>query len=216
MKLKYILILILFVSPFSSGICQENGRSIARSTAFGDKDERYSEITGEKMDKVSANADAETFINMGKRLMQEGKYLQAKEAFKTAIRLEPMNEEAWNLYDEALIADYVEKKKLEKLEPVIEKDMSPRFEISNIDTYLELDTLYVVGSLKNLSNSDKHKIEVTAQILDKNEKELRRQTGKLKLTLKGLSPNESSLFEIPFKNPPENAEKFRVKVSEYK
>ncbi|MGM0599099.1 MAG: FxLYD domain-containing protein [Candidatus Rifleibacteriota bacterium] len=167
------------------------------------------------MNLVSPDSGVDSFLDNGKNLMSEGKYLQAKEAFKTAIRLEPMNEEAWDLYDEGLIADYVEKKKDDKLEPVIDKDMPPIFKITNIDTYIEHDTLYVVGSLKNLSNSDKHKIKITAQILDENEKELRRQTGELKLTLKALSPNESSLFEIPFKNPPENAEKFRVKVSEY-
>lgn len=216
MKFKHLLLTFIFASSLNSGICQQTGGSLSRSNAFGKKSDRYSEITGEKMDLVSKNNDAEAFIQMGKKLMNEGKYLQAKEAFKTAIRLEPMNEEAWQLYDEALIADYVEKKKLEKLEPVIEKDMEPRFKISNIDTYIELDTLFVVGSIKNLTNSDKHKIKVTAEILDENEKELRRQTGELKLTLGGLSPNESSLFEIPFKNPPENAKKFRVKVSDYK
>jgi hypothetical protein len=124
-----------------------------------------------------------------------------------------MNFEAWSLYDETVIADYIQQRRKEKLAPVIERDISPLFEITRVDTYIELDTLYVVGSLKNLSDKLKQKIRVTAKILDDSKKELRRQTGELNLTKRGLLPNESSLFEIPFKNPPAGAKSFRVEVT---
>jgi hypothetical protein len=147
--------------------------------------------------------------------MGEGNYVQAKEALKTAIRFEPMNPEAWMLYDEAAIGNYIANQRAQKLSPVIERDIAPLFEISRVDSYIERDTLYVVGSLKNLSDHKKRQIQITAKILDKNKKELRRQTGELALTPQGLLPNESSLFEIPFKNPPADAKVFKLEVSNF-
>lgn len=191
---------------------QEGRGSVARSTNF---DNRLSEVTSEKMTTLNPAMQAQQFIEMARKFMADGKYAQAKEALKTAIRIDPMNPEAWALYDEALIAEYVEMRRREKLEPVIEKDVSPLFEINRVDTYIQLDTLFVVGSLKNLSDKLKQKIKVTAKIFDEDKKELRRQSGELNLAKRGLSPNESSLFEIPFKNPPAGAKIFRVEVTDF-
>ncbi len=210
---KYLLLSAFFSVVAISLPAQEQG--IASSTTFGSKDERLSEVSSEKMRELQPGIQAQQFIEMARQLMADGKYSQAKEALKTAIRIEPMNQEAWNLYDEALIAEYVDLRRKEKLEPVIEKDLSPLFEINRVDTYIELDTLFVVGSLKNLSGSLKQKIKVTARILDTNKKELRQQSGELNLTNRGLLPNESSLFEIPFKNPPVGARSFKVEVSNF-
>jgi hypothetical protein len=190
-------------------------QGIPRSTTFDNKEERLSEVSSEKLRDLQPGIQAQQFIEMARQLMADGKYSQAKEALRTAIRIEPMNPEAWALYDEALIAEYVDLRRKEKLEPVIEQDLSPLFEINRVDTYIELDTLFVVGSLKNLSDSLKQKIRVTARILDENKKELRQQSGELNLTNRGLLPNESSLFEIPFKNPPAGARSFKVEVSNF-
>jgi|GEM_PF-6591853 len=191
---------------------QDSGGSIARSTNF---DNRLSEVSSEKISTMNSAMQAQQFMEMARKFMAEGKYAQAKEALKTAIRIAPMNPEAWALYDEAMIAEYVEIRRREKLEPVIEKDVSPLFEINRVDTYIQLDTLFVVGSLKNLSDKLKQKIKVTAKIFDEDKKELRRQSGELNLAKRGLSPNESSLFEIPFKNPPTGAKIFRVEVTDF-
>ncbi len=191
---------------------QDSGGSIARSTNF---DNRLSEVSSEKISTMNSAMQAQQFMEMARKFMAEGKYAQAKEALKTAIRIDPMNPEAWALYDEAMIAEYVEIRRREKLEPVIEKDVSPLFEINRVDTYIQLDTLFVVGSLKNLSDKLKQKIKVTAKIFDEDKKELRRQSGELNLAKRGLSPNESSLFEIPFKNPPTGAKIFRVEVTDF-
>lgn len=215
MNLKKVFIIFALAHLGASSLPAQEG-SIARSSTFGqNKEDRLSEVSSEKMKSLQPGIQAQQFIEMARQLMADGKYSQAKEALRTAIRIEPMNPEAWALYDEALIAEYIELRRKEKLEPVIEKDISPLFEINRVDTYIELDTLYVVGALKNLSSDLKQKIKVTAKIFDENKKELRRQSGELNLTNRGLLPNESSLFEIPFKSPPAAAKIFRVEVSDF-
>ncbi|MEW6713059.1 MAG: hypothetical protein AB1403_24780, partial [Candidatus Riflebacteria bacterium] len=159
---KNLLLLWIIASATLPAFSQESGGSVARSTNF---DNRLSEVSSEKMTNLNPAIQAQQFIEMARKFMAEGKFAQAKEALKTAIRLDPMNPEAWALYDEALIAEYVEIRRREKLEPVIEKDVSPLFEINRVDTYIQLDTLFVVGSLKNLSDQLKQKIKVTAKIL---------------------------------------------------
>ncbi|GAB4273169.1 MAG: hypothetical protein Kow0029_12600 [Candidatus Rifleibacteriota bacterium] len=215
MNKKSILFISIMLIMQSPGFTQDAGGtgSIARSATFGNKQDRMSAVTSEKLLNLQQGMHAADFIAMARILMEEGRYAQAKEALKTAIRLEPMNTEAWQMYDEATIAEYIEQKSKKKLEPEIESETSRLFEIKRVDTYVEMDTLYVVGSLKNLSNKLKQKIKVTAKILDKDKKELRSETSDLKLANRGLLPNESSLFEIPFKNPPADARSFKVEVT---
>ena len=155
------------------------------------------------------------FVESARALMLETKFSQAKEALRTAIRIAPMNLALWALYDEAVTADYVDMKRRELFNPVIERDIMPIFSINRIDSYIELGTLYVVGTLQNISKEPRQKIVLTAKMLDENKRELRSETGTLLIPERGLMPNESSLFEIPFKNFPPGGKSFRVQVSAY-
>ena len=156
-----------------------------------------------------------TFVDSARTMIVEQKYDQAKEALRTALRIAPMNLEIWALYDETVIADYVEKKRREKFSPIIDGDITPVFSINRIDSYIELDTLFVVGTLQNISKGTRQKIVLTARILDENKRELRRETGTLLIPERGLMPNESSIFEIPFKKFPPGGKSFRVEVTSY-
>jgi len=163
----------------------------------------------------NASDPAQPFMDQGRDLMINTKFSESKEALRTAIRISPMNPQLWALYDEAVAGEYVERKRKEKISPVIERDISPTFSIDRIDSYIELGTLYVVGSLKNVSAETRQKITLIARLFDENKKELRRETGVLRNTERGLYPNESSLFEIPFRNPPPGGKSFRVEVESY-
>ncbi len=216
MKFAYRFTAItLLIASLTCPALMAQSQGLARSGSFADDADRMSEARSEQVSLKNAASPAQQFLNTARKLMGEGNYVQAKEALKTAIRFEPMNPEAWLLYDEAAIGNYIANQRAQKLNPVIERDIKPLFEISRVDSYIERDTLYVVGSLKNLSDQMKREIQITAKILNKNKKELRRQTGELSLTPQGLLPNESSLFEIPFKNPPGDAKVFKLEVSNF-
>lgn len=162
-----------------------------------------------------ASDPAQPFVDKGKEMITAARFSESKEALKTALRLSPMNLEFWSLYDDAVIGEYTERMRKEKLTGVIERDITPIFSITRVDSYIELGTLYIVGSLQNISREPKQKISLTAKMLDENKRELRTETGTLRNTERGLLPNESSLFEIPFKNPPPGFKSFRVEVSGY-
>lgn len=165
------------------------------------------------IDGLATNSPALPFIESAQKMVVEERFPEAKEALKTALRLEPMSISLWARYDDAVISDYIDKKRRERQNPVVERDINPIFSINRIDSYIELGTLYVVGSLQNLSKVSRQKIQLTARILDENKRELRSETGTLRSIDKGLFPNESSLFEIAFKNPPLGAKTFRVEVT---
>lgn len=203
--------IILFLLVWASLHAQ--GNPLARSNAFSD---RRSSAKGENLGKGAAIGNtADSFLQMAKKYIIEEKFAEAKEALRTAIRIDPMNMEAWSLYDDAVVGDYIAMRRKSNLTPVIERDIAPLFSITRIDSYVELDTLYVVGSIKNTSKQFIQNIELTAKIIDENKRELRKATGNLKLSKKGLLPNESSLFEIPFKSPPTDGKIYRVEVSGY-
>lgn len=162
-----------------------------------------------------ASDPAQPFAEKGKEFIIANRFAESKEALKTALRLSPMRLELWALYDEAVIGEFSARLRQEKTTGVIDRDISPVFAINRVDSYIELGTLYVVGSLQNLSKEPRQKIQISAKILDENKKELRRETGTLRNTERGLFPTESSLFEIPFKNPPVGGKSFRVEVSAY-
>lgn len=163
----------------------------------------------------NASDPAQPFMDQGRDLMINMKFSESKEALRTAIRLAPMNPQLWALYDEAVAGEFVERKRKDKVSPVIERDITPVFSIDRVDSYTELGTLYIIGSLKNVSGETRQKITLVARLLDENKKELRRETGVLRNTERGLYPNESSLFEIPFRNPPPGGKSFRVEVESY-
>ncbi len=169
---------------------------------------RVSAVTG-----LATDSQAFKLVESADKLIVEGRFGEAKEAYRTALRVEPMNLSLWAAYDESVISDYIARKRSDKSNPAIERDILPLFAINRVDSYMELGTLYVVGSVQNLSKSLKQKIQLTARILDENKRELRSETGTLRSFDKALLPNESSLFEIPFKQPPPGARSFRVEVT---
>jgi hypothetical protein len=169
---------------------------------------KASAVTG-----LATDSPAFKFVETGDKMTVEGRYSEAKEAYRTALRLEQMNLPLWAAYDDTVIAEYTQRKRREKLNPSVERDIEPIFSINRVDSYLELGTLYVVGSLQNVSKGLRQKIQLTVRILDENKRELRSESGTLRSFDKGLLPNESSLFEVPFKNPPAGGKSFRVEVT---
>ncbi|PKL47286.1 MAG: hypothetical protein CVV42_13645 [Candidatus Riflebacteria bacterium HGW-Riflebacteria-2] len=172
--------------------------------------------TDQTRDIATSPADPSLpFVDSARTMIVEQKYDQAKEALRTALRISPMDMQIWALYDETVTADYVEKKRQERFNPVIYGDISPVFSINRIDSYIELDTLFVVGTIQNTSKATRQKIVLSGSILDENKRELRRETGTLLIPERGLMPNESSIFEIPFKNFPPGGKSYRVEVKSY-
>ncbi len=157
--------------------------------------------------------DARTFLTQAQSMIGAGRLAEAREALRTALRLEPMNLEAWNLYDYATELAYVERARDEKRNPVVERDLQPLFSIERVESYDEFGTLYLVGEVRNVSDALRQNIQVQGVLLDEHKQELRRETGALPLKDRGLFPNESSLFEIPFRNPPPGVKSFRVRVA---
>lgn len=162
-----------------------------------------------------ADSGAQAFLTQAKGMLAEGRPAEAKEALKTAIRLEPMSIEGWNLYDRAVEAEYLLRAREEKVSPVIERDLKPVFAIDRVESYTEYNSLYVVGELRNVSGALRQRIELSAELLDENKQELRRESGRLRLKDRGLFPSESSLFEIEFPNPPPGVKSYRVRVTGY-
>jgi len=208
---RLILMISIFLVLNISSFAQV--KPLARSSAFAD---RRSQNSGTKISTaVSSDNTVENFLQMARAYIKEEKFTEAKEALRTAIRISPMNMEAWSLYDDAVTGEYLALRRDGKLNPTIERDIDPTFSITRVDSYVELDTLYLVGSIKNLSKKFVQKVQLTAKIIDGNKRELRKATGSLKLSKRGLQPNESSLFEIPFKRPPKDGKTYQVKVSSY-
>ncbi|HOT28609.1 MAG TPA: FxLYD domain-containing protein [Candidatus Ozemobacteraceae bacterium] len=162
-----------------------------------------------------ADSGAQAFLTQAKAMLADGRPAEAKEALKTAIRLEPMNIEGWNLYDRAVEAEYLLRAREEKVSPVIERDLKPVFAIDRVESYTEYNSLYVVGELRNVSDAMRQRIELSAELFDENKQELRRESGRLRLKDRGLFPSESSLFEIEFPNPPPGVKSYRVRVTNY-
>jgi len=162
-----------------------------------------------------ADSGAQTFLTQAKGMLAEGRPAEAKEALKTAIRLEPMSIEGWNLYDRAVEAEYMLRAREEKVSPVIERDLKPVFAINRVESYTEYNSLYLVGELRNVSDALRQRIELSAELFDENKQELRRESGRLRLKDRGLFPSESSLFEIEFLNPPPGVKSYRVRVTNY-
>ncbi|HOI90996.1 MAG TPA: hypothetical protein PLK28_10850 [Candidatus Rifleibacterium sp.] len=213
-KLRSIILsamLACHIAAAAQTLPENPGRKIFPSPADPDSPLLVNEISA--VTGIASDSPAFKFIETGDKMVVESRYSEAKEAYRTALRLEPMNLSLWAAYDDTVIAEYIARKRREKQNPVIERDLEPLFSIDRIDSYIELGTLYVAGSLSNLSKTVKRKIQLTARILDENKRELRSETGTLRSFDKGLLPKESSLFEIPFKDPPAGARSFRVEIT---
>lgn len=213
-KLRSIILpamLACQIAAAAQSLPENPGRKIFPSPADPESPLLVNEISA--VTGIATDSPAFKFIETGDKMVVENRHSEAKEAYRTALRLEPMNLSLWAAYDDTVIAEYIARKRKEKQNPVIERDIEPLFSIDRIDSYVELGTLYVVGSLSNLSKTVKKKIQLTAKILDENKRELRSETGTLRSFDKGLLPKESSLFEIPFKDPPVGAKSFRVEIT---
>ncbi len=171
---------------------------------------------GQSPDQAMPGAgSAQTFISQAQSFLSEGRLAEAKEALRTAIRLEPMNLDAWNFYDQATELDYVNRSREERINPVVDRDIKPTFSIERVENFEEFGTVYLVGELRNVSDSIRQNIEITGILLDEEKQELARSSTLLKPKGRGLFPNERSLFEIPFANPPPGVKSFRVRVTGY-
>lgn len=212
------LTLLLTNSAFSQEHTLNNGRKVFASPNFDEESKSLYASTdpySETIANLATSSPALPIAETGIKKLTEQKFQDAQEAFKTSIRLEPMNAGLWQLYNEAVIGEYTTNKRNDFLKSAIEADLKPTFSITKIDSYLELGTLYIVGTVKNTSNKQRQKVILKARLLDANKKELRSEQGTLRSIDKVLYPNESSLFEISFKNPPSNIKSYRVEVASW-
>jgi tetratricopeptide (TPR) repeat protein len=188
-------------TPFSGGI----GPTNAPSSYYGPSPSGPS----------GGEFGARNYISQGQAYLANGRLNEAKEALRTAIRLEPMNLEAWALYDYVVETHYVGRAREEKLNPVIERDLKPIFSLGNVQSYLDYGSLFLVGEIKNVSDATRRRVEITGILFDNNKQELRRESTFLTLTDRGLFPNETCPFEIQFRNPPPGVKSFKVRVSNF-
>ncbi len=156
-----------------------------------------------------------SFISQAQPYLSAGKATEAKEALRTAIRLEPMNLEAWALYDYAVETHYIGRSREEKISPVVERDLQQVFNLGKVDSYMEFGNLYLVGEIKNVSDSVKSRVEITGTLLDKERQELMRENTTITLSDRGVFPGETCQFEIQFKSPPPGVKSYRVRVTNF-
>ena len=162
-----------------------------------------------------AGGNAGALVVQGEALMAEGRLTEAREAFRSAIRVEPMNPSHWNRYDEAIERLFVIRAREDKRSPVIDRDLTPFFSIDRVESYRDLGTLYLVGEVRNLTKNLKRMVEVVGILYDQDKVELRRNTSYLLMKERGVYPNEVSPFEIPFKDPPAGIKSYRVQVTSF-
>ena len=214
----FLLSLLVSSTCLAQEYTINNGRKVFASPNFEAGPKTLFATSGSEemlIANLASSSPALPLAKTGLEKMNNGNYKDAIEAFRTALRLEPMNMALWQLYDDCVIGDYTTDKRDEVLKAVVTADIKPTFAITRIDSYIELGTLYVVGTLKNVSDKKKQKINLRTRLLDKNNRELRSEYGTLRDIYKVLYPNESSLFEIPIKNPPVNVKSYRVEVSSW-
>lgn len=215
---NYLAICLTVALPlvgFAQNYTMSNGRKVFASPDFTE-DPKSAFATTDSSKETIANLATDSaalpIAENGMNKYLENNFADAQEAFRTAIRLEPMNMALWQLYNDAVIGEYTTNQRDGILKSVVEADLKPTFAITQTDSYTDLGRLYIVGTIKNTSNAKRQKITLKARLLDKNKRELKSETGTLRSIDKVLYPNESSLFEISFKNPPTNVKSYRVEV----
>ena len=217
-KIKHIIIFSFLISALFSAdtsfgqlLPRNYGRKIFPSPTEQD---RQNGVYVPSIDGVYQTSPAYEPAMLGRQKLAERKYDEAKEAFKTAIRLEPMNSTLWGLYDTALTEEVLAHNNVTTY-GASSGNLKPIFEITRTDSYIEVNTMYIVGHLKNISNTKKQKIELTARFFNENNVEIKKAKGTLRNYDKALLPNEICLFEIPLKDYPKTIETFRVEVSSW-
>ena len=214
-KIIAAFIVCLFAASCCNAQIRNKGRKIFPSPNFDEAPKTLFASTdpGEQiLADLASSSPALPLAEKGLEKLNLGKISEAKEAFRSAIRLEPMNLGLWELYDEAVVAEYNATKSDEIYKSTVTGEFSPNFTITRLDSYIELGTLYIVGTIKNISKRRKQKITLKARLFDENNREIRNEYGTLRNIYKSLYPNESSLFEIPIKNPPFKVKSYRVEV----
>ncbi|MCK9457733.1 MAG: hypothetical protein M0R31_10625 [Candidatus Riflebacteria bacterium] len=207
-----VLLLLSGVASEAQNLPQNTGRKIFPSPS-DKEDEKGAALP--VVDGVPISSPAFPFVAAGREKMAEKRYAEAIEAFRTALRLEPLNPNIWGLYDNAVIEDYNAKESNSMVNGIARGALRPNFAITRTDSYIDINTLCIVGHLKNLSGTKKHKIVLTARLFDKNNREVAKAEGTLRNYDKGLLANESCLFEILVKEYPKNVTDFKVEVSSW-
>lgn len=218
-KFRYLAIIsmmiLLATGSYAQNGLQNKGRKIFPSPNFDEAPKTLFATTNPDEQTIAGLASSSPALPLaekGLEKLNENKISEAKEAFRNAIRLEPLNLSLWELYDESVVAEYNANKSDEIYKSAVSGEFSPNFTITRLDSYIELGTLYIVGTIKNISKRRKQKINLKARIFDENNREVRNEYGTLRNIYKSLYPNESSLFEIPIKNPPYKVKSYRVEV----
>lgn len=147
-----------------------------------------------------------------KKAFDAQRYSAAKEGFKAALMHEPMNPLLWTFYDdsavEAYLSGHVSKTAYDNSLGV----PLPFYAIEDIGSHIEMNTLYVSGRIKNISESPMDKLVLEAALYGENGKLLKTSRGSLKNRYFKLNPNESASFEIPVKGFTGNISQIRVKL----
>jgi tetratricopeptide (TPR) repeat protein len=167
------------------------------------------------MPSMASGTAGRSFISQGQSYLNSGRLGEAKEALRMAIRLEPMNLEAWSLYDYVVETHYLGQSREDKKNPYFEGNFFPSFSIERVESYMEFGTLYLIGEVKNVSTELRRQVELMGILIDENRQEIRRETTLLSLSDRGIFPGETRLFEIRFRSPPPGVKSFRVKVSKF-
>ncbi|MFA7146979.1 MAG: hypothetical protein WC221_10365, partial [Candidatus Riflebacteria bacterium] len=93
-----VLLLLSGVASEAQNLPQNTGRKIFPSPS-DKEDEKGAALP--VVDGVPISSPAFPFVAAGREKMAEKRYAEAIEAFRTALRLEPLNPNIWGLYDNA-------------------------------------------------------------------------------------------------------------------
>ncbi|MFC1743084.1 hypothetical protein ACFL35_03745 [Candidatus Riflebacteria bacterium] len=152
------------------------------------------------------------FINNGKKYLNKKDYSMAKESFRTAIKINPADLVAWELYDQTLELAIVEKVRTEDEKTTLIKKYAPEFELCYVNSYKERGTLVIFGTVKNLSERLQKKLNIEIILFDSKEKALQRKSTKTSLGRLGIPAKSKDNFEVKFSPIPFSFHKYQVKL----
>lgn len=140
-------------------------------------------------------------------------YNQAAQTIKDAIRIEPDNAELWRMYEDL----FREINQSDILTAQQYASPEGKFQISQVDAYINFRSgnLHLVGKIKNISETPKRKITLNGLILDKEGKLIQKSNSRASFYWEGLTPGQSTTFEIIFESPPDEElrQTYRVEIS---
>jgi hypothetical protein len=213
---KLILTIFVLASSFvwAQLLPENTGRTVFPSPSGLDEPDApaATQVDPNGVEGVSPTSPAFPFVQVGREKMAEKKHSEAIEAYRTALRLEPLNPIIWGLYDDAVGESYIAKKRRELTVGTSEGSLKPIFSVGRVDSYIDINNLCLVGEIKNLSKLKRQNIVLLARLFDKNKRELVTAEGTITNFDKTLLPNESCNFEIIFKDYPKSVTDFKVEV----